>query len=63
LLREAQNTPLRLPGLLWQGMTKPPDASARDCLRRLGLDQPKTIAERGYRALVNAALARSRGVP
>jgi hypothetical protein len=60
LLREAQRTPLRLPGLLWQGMTQPPDASARECLARLGLDRPKSFAERGYRALVNAALARTK---
>ena len=59
LLREAQRTPLRLPGLLWQGITQPPDAGACECLARLGLDRPKTFAERGYRALVNAALARS----
>ena len=60
LLREAQRTPLRLPGLLWQGMTQPPDAANRECLARLGLDQPTTFAERGYRALVNAALARAK---
>ena len=60
LLREAQRTPLLLPGLLWQGMTQPPDASKRECLARLGLDRPTTFAERAYRALVNAALARSR---
>jgi acyl-CoA hydrolase len=59
LLREAQQTPLHLAGLLWQGMTQPPDASSRECLARLGLDRPKTFAERAYRALVNAALARS----
>ena len=61
LLREAQRTPLLLPGLLWQGMRQPPDASNRECLARLGLDRPTTFAERAYRALVNAALARSRG--
>ena len=61
LLRDAQRTPLRLPGLLWQGMTQPPGAAARECLARLGLDRPKTFAERGYRALVTAALARSGG--
>ncbi|KRQ97635.1 acetyl-CoA hydrolase/transferase C-terminal domain-containing protein [Bradyrhizobium valentinum] len=60
LLREAQRTPRLLPGLLWQGVTQPPDASKRECLARLGLDRPTTFAERGYRALVNAALARSR---
>ena len=60
LLREAQRAPLRLPGLLWQGITQPPDGAGLECLARLGLDRPKTFAERGYRALVNAALARSR---
>jgi hypothetical protein len=60
LLREAQRMPLLLPGLLWQGMTQPPDAWALECLARLGLDRPKSFAERGYRALVNAALARTR---
>src|SRR5437868_11545758 len=60
LLRDAQRTPLRLPGLLWQGMTQPPDAAGLECLARLGLDRPTTVAERAYRALVNAALARSR---
>ncbi|MFG3594913.1 acetyl-CoA hydrolase/transferase C-terminal domain-containing protein [Bradyrhizobium sp. RDI18] len=59
LLREAQRMPLLLPGLLWQGMTQPPAASHRECLARLGLDRPTTFAERAYRALVNAALARS----
>ena len=60
LLQEAQRTPLRLPGLLWQGITQPPDASASECLARLGLDRPVSFAERAYRALVSAALARSR---
>ena len=58
LLREAQRTPLLLPGLLWQGMTQPPDAANRECLARLGLDKPTTFAERSYRALVSAALTR-----
>jgi len=59
-LREAQRGPLLLPGLLWQGMTQPPDGSNLACLARLGLDRPTTFAERAYRALVNAALARVR---
>jgi hypothetical protein len=42
-------------------MRQPPDAANRECLARLGLDHPNTLAERGYRALVNAALARSNG--
>jgi hypothetical protein len=60
LLRDAQRNPLRLPGLLWQGITQPPGAADRECLARLGLDRPTILAERGYRALVSAALARSR---
>ena len=60
VLQQAQRTPLKLPGLLWQGMSQPPDAADRECLARLGLDRPATLAERAYRALVGAALARSR---
>jgi hypothetical protein len=60
ILQDAQRAPRRLAGLLWQGMTNPPDAADRECLARLGLDKPTTWAERGYRALVSAALKRSR---
>ncbi|SHG76254.1 acetyl-CoA hydrolase/transferase C-terminal domain-containing protein [Bradyrhizobium erythrophlei] len=60
ILQEAQRTPLRLPGLLWQGLTHTPDVADHECLARLGLDAPVTWSERAYRALVSAALARSR---
>ncbi|UFX43131.1 acetyl-CoA hydrolase [Bradyrhizobium sp. 41S5] len=60
ILQQAQQTPLQLAGLLWQGMRHPPDAADRECLVRLGLDKPTHIAERAYRALVTAALQRSR---
>ena len=60
LLQDAQRSPQRLPGLLWQGLTRSPDAADRECLARLGLDRPATFSERAYRALVSAALARSR---
>jgi hypothetical protein len=60
LLQETQRTPLRLPGLLWQGFTRKPGAADSECLARLGLDAPATLAERTYRALVSAALERSR---
>jgi hypothetical protein len=60
VLQDAQRTPRRLPGLLWQGLTGTPDASDRECLARLGLDQPATWLERAYHALVGAALVRSR---
>jgi hypothetical protein len=59
-LQDAQRSPQHLPGLLWQGLTRNPDAADQECLERLGLDQPKTFSERAYRALVSAALARSR---
>jgi hypothetical protein len=60
LLQAAQRTPMRLPGLLWQGFSRTPDVADEECLARLGLDRPNTIAERLYRVLVSAALARSR---
>jgi hypothetical protein len=60
ILQQAQRSPLQLPGLLWQGLTRHPDATDRECLARLGLDRPATLSERGYRALVSAALARTR---
>jgi hypothetical protein len=60
MLQDAQRSPRRLPGLLWQGLTRRPDAADDECLARLGLDRPATLAERAYRALVSAALARSR---
>ena len=59
MLQVAQRTPLQLPGLLWQGLWRRPDTRDRECLARLGLDRPKTLAERLYRALVSTALARS----
>ena len=43
VLQEAQRTPLQLPGLLWQGLTRTPDAADRECLARLGLDRPATL--------------------
>jgi Acetyl-CoA hydrolase/transferase C-terminal domain len=60
ILQDVQRAPLRLPGLLWQGFTVTPDAADNECLARLGLDRPASLAERAYRALVSAALARSR---
>jgi hypothetical protein len=62
LLQEAQRHPRHLPGMLWQGLTREPDAADAECLARLGLDKPATLSERAYRALVSAALARSRAV-
>jgi hypothetical protein len=60
ILLDAQRTPLRLPGLLWKGLMRTPDAEDGECLARLGLDRPATFSERAYRALVSAALVRSR---
>jgi hypothetical protein len=60
LLRDATNSPLHLPGMLWQGFTHAPDTDDEECLARLGLDAPTTLAERAYSALVSAALVRSR---
>jgi hypothetical protein len=60
ILQDAQRFPQRLPGMLWQGLTRQPDAADHECLARLGLDRPATWPERAYRALVSAALVRSR---
>jgi Acetyl-CoA hydrolase/transferase C-terminal domain len=60
ILQDVQRVPRRLAGLLWQGFVGSPDAADQECLARLGLDKPATWAERGYRALVSAALVRSR---
>jgi hypothetical protein len=60
LLQDAQAKPQRLPAMLWQGLTRTPDTADHECLARLGLDAPKTWPERVYRALVSAALVRSR---
>lgn len=62
VLQQAQRSPLQLPGLLWQGFAGRPDAADDECLARLGLDHPATLSERAYRALVSAALVRSREV-
>jgi hypothetical protein len=59
-LQDAQGSPLRLLGMLWQGFTRRPDVGDEECLARLGLDRPSTLSERAYRALVSAALVRSR---
>jgi len=60
LLQAAQRTPAQLPGLLWEGFSRSPDVADEECLARLGLDRPKTLAERFYRALVSAALGRTK---
>jgi hypothetical protein len=60
ILQEAQRMPLDLAGLLWRGLTRTPDAADKECLARLGLDRAANFSERVYRALVSAALERSR---
>ena len=47
-------------GAVVAGFDAPADAADVECLARLGLDTPTTFSERAYRALVSAALARSR---
>ncbi|MGA7074372.1 acetyl-CoA hydrolase/transferase C-terminal domain-containing protein [Bradyrhizobium sp.] len=59
-LQEVQRAPRRLPALLWQGWMRQPDAADAECLARLGLDKPANWPERIYRALVSAALVKSR---
>ena len=60
ILSANAHAPTGLAALLWQGLTTSPHPSDQACLSRLGLDKPATLAERAYRALVSAALARTR---
>ena len=60
LLTEAQKFPGQLAGLLWQGFSGRPDAAQQEGLSRLGLDRPSNWTERLYRALVSAALQRTK---
>ena len=60
LLQDAQRAPQRLARIVLAGADAHADAADAECLARLGLDQPATWPERAYRALVSAALARSR---
>jgi hypothetical protein len=60
LLQAVRRTPLQLPGLLWEGLVRKPDVADEECLARLGLDRPANLTERAYRALISAALARTR---
>jgi len=55
----AAKSPWQLAGLAWQGMTQPDEANTAP-LARLGLDKPKTLSDRFYRALVGGALSRTR---
>lgn len=59
VLGAASASPWLLARLAWQGMTQP-DAADTPALARLGLDKPATFSDRLYRALVQAALARTR---
>ena len=59
VLSEASKSPRSLAALAWQGITRP-DAANTAPLARLGLDKPNTFSDRFYRALVSAALSRTR---
>jgi acetyl-CoA hydrolase/transferase-like protein len=59
ILQDAQHAPLHMARLVGRGWTRTPGAADEECLARLGLDRPKTFAERMYRALVSAALEES----
>ncbi|MEW6643274.1 MAG: acetyl-CoA hydrolase/transferase C-terminal domain-containing protein [Pseudomonadota bacterium] len=61
LLKEATASPWALLGLAREGMLgAAPTADDEMCLGRLGLDRPKSLADRVFRLLVGAALRRSR---
>jgi len=58
VLSAASVSPWRLASLAWEGMTRS-NAAYTPALARLGLDKPVTWKDRLYRALVQAALART----
>jgi len=60
ILQQVERAPLRLAALAWEGLARPVEAAAAECLERLGLHAPRKLSERLYRALVIGALARSR---
>lgn len=60
MLKEASASPLALLGLVWEGRRANHSAELAACLARMQLDRPASFADRLYRALLVAALARSR---
>lgn len=63
ILKEASASKLGLLELAWDGFrAAAPDADTAACLARLQLEKPTSFADRLYRALVSAALARSSGL-
>ncbi|WP_041711343.1 acetyl-CoA hydrolase/transferase C-terminal domain-containing protein [Afipia broomeae] len=60
ILKEATASPLALLGLAWEGRRDNHSAElAAACLARMQLERPTSFADRFYRALLIAALARS----
>lgn len=59
ILKEATASPLALLGLAWEGRRANHSAELAACLARMQLDRPASLADRLYRALLIAALARS----
>ncbi|HAP13826.1 MULTISPECIES: acetyl-CoA hydrolase/transferase C-terminal domain-containing protein [unclassified Afipia] len=59
ILKEATASPLALLGLAWEGRRANHSAELAACLARMQLERPASFADRFYRALLIAALARS----
>ncbi|HEX7791209.1 MAG TPA: acetyl-CoA hydrolase/transferase C-terminal domain-containing protein, partial [Afipia sp.] len=60
MLKEAAASPIDLLGLAWQGFRAGnPGAGTSAALARMRLDVPKSLSDRLYRMLLQAALARS----
>jgi len=60
VLQQVQRTPLKVAGIAVAGIYAPAGRRRQRMPGTAGLDKPETLAERGYRALVSAALVRSR---
>lgn len=57
-LRPLAGSRLRLAGMALAGLRRPVDDASRECLTRMGLEQPKGLRERLYRALLLETLSR-----
>src|SRR3989442_14556264 len=56
LLQAVQRTPLQLPGMLWQGIWRKPEAADEEILARLGLGRSANFEGSGHRAPGSPAL-------
>ena len=59
ILKNAQYSKWKLAGLLWTGLRSPKTPEIQQCLKRLELDAPNTIAEFFYALLIRGGLKKA----